>query len=138
MDIEASERELAVMVRNFYDKANADPVLGPLFAQIITDWEGHLALVTDFWSRHLLGTGRYQGNFFAAHTKMPMELDFFTRWESAFIAACHESLTPPLDGLAIAKAKHMNQMMKVGLFPWKDKDGTPLRHPPAHLRMTQD
>ena len=66
------ERDAAIerMVRSFYQRGLADPVLGPIFREHIHDWEPHIAIVCDFWSGVVHGTGRYKANSFAPHMKL--------------------------------------------------------------------
>ena len=57
-----SEAQIASLVRQFYAKARADTVLGPVFEAAVDDWEAHLAHLTRFWSAAMLGTARFSGN----------------------------------------------------------------------------
>ncbi len=45
-----SEAVLTDLVHRFYGKVRLDPVLGPIFADRIGDWEPHLEKMVDFWS----------------------------------------------------------------------------------------
>jgi len=47
-DLENRE-DVSLLVNTFYRKVRANEVLGPFFNGIITDWDGHLELLTDFW-----------------------------------------------------------------------------------------
>lgn len=38
------------LVRLFYQRIQAEPVLGPIFAARVTDWEHHIAKLCAFWS----------------------------------------------------------------------------------------
>ena len=73
------EQRIADMVRRFYDLGDADPLLGPVF-RAIEDRDEHLRIVADFWSSNLLGSGRYHGNAFGVHMRLPIEPDSFDRW----------------------------------------------------------
>lgn len=129
-DIQVTERQISDLVHGFYDRARVDDLLGPLFAAAIHDWDGHLRIVEDFWSHVLLGTGRYRGPPFAPHLRLPIELDHFDRWLTLFHQAAEETLPAEAASRAIAKARHMTESFKAGLFPWKTTDGTPSRHRP--------
>ncbi|MEY8843365.1 group III truncated hemoglobin [Cribrihabitans sp. XS_ASV171] len=52
---------LRELVHAFYGKIPMDPVLGPIFAERITDWTPHLERMTTFWSSVALMTGRCHG-----------------------------------------------------------------------------
>src|ERR1700710_1913835 len=45
-----TEAMIERLVRAFYDKVRADPVLGPIFAARIDNWEPHLQQMFAFWS----------------------------------------------------------------------------------------
>ena len=55
------EEILSGLVRRFYGRVRADAVLGPIFADRISDWDPHLERMVAFWSSVALLTGRYRG-----------------------------------------------------------------------------
>jgi len=126
MDI---ENAIAACVDGFYAKAMGDPMLGPMFVDAIPDLPDHLAVIRDFWSNALLGTGRYHGTAYQAHVRLPIEVEHFDRWLSLFSEAARETLPPSYADSAIAKAKHMTQSFRVGMFPFTLPDGRPSRTP---------
>jgi len=128
---ESSDRDAAVewMVRRFYELGLADDVLGPIFRGAIHDWEGHIRLVADFWSRSLYGTSRYQGNPYAPHMRLDFEPEAFEHWLKAFETAATESLPADDAAKAVGVARHMAQSYKAGLFPFVGPDGRPSRKP---------
>lgn len=81
---------LGDLVRAFYGKVRADPVLGPIFAERISDWEPHLARMVDFWSSVALMTGRYHGAPVPAHAGLPVTRAHFDRWLGVFRETAHE------------------------------------------------
>jgi hemoglobin len=123
------EKALADCVRIFYDKAKKDPLLGPIFAAEVHDWDTHLRVVQNFWSHALLGTDRYKGHPFSAHRNLPVELAHFERWLTLFGETAKATLPPDLAAKAEAKANHMAMSFKAGLFPFIGPDGQPSRHP---------
>jgi hemoglobin len=125
----AQEAAIDRMVRLFYERALADPILGPVFREAIHDWEGHIAIVHDFWSGAIHGTGRYTGNAFAPHMKLKFEPEAFDRWIATFEAAANDALVPEDAAKAVRIAQHMAQSFKVGLFPFTTADGRPSRVP---------
>ncbi|MGV4858627.1 group III truncated hemoglobin, partial [Acetobacter senegalensis] len=56
-----NEDGLATLVDAFYTRVRADPKLGPIFEDAVTNCPVHLQTLTPFWSSVMLGTGRYQG-----------------------------------------------------------------------------
>lgn len=123
------EAAISACVREFYGKAREDAQLGPIFNEKVEDWDVHLRVVADFWSRALLGTDRYQGKPFVVHAHLPVELEHFDRWLALFEETARATLPPDLTGKAIDKAHHVAASIKAGIFPFVDKDGRPARRP---------
>jgi truncated hemoglobin YjbI len=115
--IDATEDELKAMVRAFYSEAMADPLIGPVFARNVSDWEHHFEIVQNFWSRALLGTTRYQGSPFTPHLAMSLKPEFFDRWVSLFRKNAEANLKPAAAQAAIARVEHMSVCFQAGLFP---------------------
>lgn len=126
-----AEAEAAIMscVRRFYEKGDADPLLGPIFANAIPELEPHISIVANFWSHALLGTKRYEGTPFGVHVNLPLEPEHFTRWLALFTETAKETLPQPLAEAAVARAEHMTQCFQSGLFPFKDAQGRPSKAP---------
>ncbi|HEY8125777.1 MAG TPA: group III truncated hemoglobin [Methylocystis sp.] len=130
---DAAEREkleaaIGNCVRRFYAKSADDPLLGPIFTAI-DGLDQHMGIVTNFWSRSLLGTERYQGQPFAAHIHPPIEPAHFARWLELFSESANETLPKTQAEQAIVKAAHMTQCFQSGLFPFLGADGKPSRVP---------
>ena len=85
-DVRAAEVEEAIKtcVREFYGKARQDPLLGPIFNETVVDWEVHLRVIANFWSKVLLQTDRYNGSPFVLHMNLPIEPEHFERWLALF------------------------------------------------------
>lgn len=135
---DAAEREkieaaISACVRSFYEKGAADPLLGPVFSGAIPDLESHMTIVANFWSKSLLHTERYDRQPFAAHIDLPIQPEHFGRWLELFTEAARETLPQTQADQAIAKASHMTQCFRAGLFPFKDSEGRPSRLPSEHL-----
>ena len=125
-----TEEDIARLVRQFYTRARSDQLLGDIFAAAVEDWEAHFLIVQDFWSQHLLGTKRYRGSPFPPHLRLPVEPEHFDRWMQLFRATAEEVLPPVAARQALARAAHMAEGFKAGLFPWKLPDGSISRHQP--------
>ena len=74
-----------MLLRAFYERAFADPLLGHVFLDVAgLDLEAHLPVIADFWEKVLLGTGSYSGRVMAVHrvvhTNVALTSDHFTRW----------------------------------------------------------
>ena len=126
-----ADTEAAIMacVRSFYGEAQKDEVLGPIFAEKVHDWEVHYRTVANFWSRVLLGTERYKGHPYPLHHNLPIEPEHFDRWLSLFAVSAKTHLPPDLAEKVVAKANHMAESFKAGIFPFTDAQGKPSRLP---------
>jgi hemoglobin len=88
------ERALRALVHRFYGLARRDPVLGPVFAARIVDWDAHLERMTAFWSAVALSTGRYHGRPVPAHAPLRLAPAHFARWLTLFRAAAGDTCPP--------------------------------------------
>ena len=80
-----NREDIALIVKQFYEKVFADPIIGYIFTDVAeVDLEEHIPLITDFWSSSLFGERSYRGNAFKAHVdlndKLPLMPGHFTRW----------------------------------------------------------
>lgn len=123
------EEAIDRMVRRFYAKGDLDPLLGPIF-RAIPEFEAHIGIIVDFWSRQLLGTDRYNGRPFPPHWKLPIEPEHFDRWMELFTETVREDLPAELAEQAATKAGHMSVAFQAGMFPIRGPDGRPMRLPP--------
>jgi hemoglobin len=85
---------LTRLVHRFYDRIRSDPMLGPVFAERITDWGPHLARMVEFWSSVALMTGRYHGQPMPKHLPLPIESEHFDRWLALFRQTADEVCPP--------------------------------------------
>lgn len=122
-----TEELISTMVRRFYNAARADDSLGPLFSGAVTEWESHMQTVADFWSHVLLGTARYNRHPFPVHRHLPIELAHFDRWMALFTSAADATLPADAAKKAKARAAHMTESFRCGLFPFVGADGRPSR-----------
>jgi hemoglobin len=127
--LDDAEHAIERMVRLFYERGRADPVLAPIFNAAIHDWEAHIALVSDFWSGMVHGTQRYRGNAYAPHAQLVFDPEAFAHWLAAFEGAAAAALAPDDAAKAIRIARQMAESFKVGLFPFIGADGRPSRRP---------
>jgi truncated hemoglobin YjbI len=115
--VEVSEGELRELVRAFYARAQNDPLIGPVFARNVADWDHHFDIVQNFWSRALLGTTRYTGSPFTPHLSLNLKPEFFERWIALFKTTAEGHLKPAAARVAIARVEHMSVCFQAGLFP---------------------
>ena len=86
------EQAITNLVRDFYAKARKDAELGPIFNNAVHDWDVHLRVVANFWSKVLLQTDRYNGHPYVAHVKLPIELEHFGIWLKLFTETANDTL----------------------------------------------
>ena len=86
-----SDREdISLLVSEFYRRAFADDLLGPVFVGVArVDLSAHL-LMCDFWETVLLCTGRYRRNALRPHVlldaEVPLTPAHFARWLALWAA----------------------------------------------------
>lgn len=113
-----SEVELQALVTTFYSDVRLDPLLGPIFAKKVVDWDVHSAKITDFWSSVMLGSGRYKGNPFAAHMSLRDRLqpELFGRWLELWGNAARRTLAPAAAVSIEQKAHRIAESLMAGLL----------------------
>jgi hemoglobin len=103
------------LVRSFYADVRADPLLGPIFAAKIVDWEPHLRQMFAFWSSVLLMSGRYHGRPMAKHAPLPVDAAHFDRWLALFEAAARRETPPAAAELFIERAHRIGESLQLGI-----------------------
>ena len=58
-----SREDVSLLVRSFYARIRKHDSLGPIFNEVVQDWESHLERLTDFWEMILLQSGPGAGKF---------------------------------------------------------------------------
>ena len=107
------EARLADLVHRFYARAQADPLLGPIFAAHIGDWDHHLGRMVDFWSSVALMTGRYHGQPVQAHAVLPIDPVHFERWLVLFRETARETCPPAGAAVVIERAERIAQSLQI-------------------------
>ncbi len=82
-----------------------------------TDWAWHLARLADFWSSMMLRSGRYQGDPFSAHRRLPdLEPAMFDRWLALFGEACADVFEPDTADAFRGRAERVARSLRMDLF----------------------
>jgi hemoglobin len=69
-DIETRE-DIEHLVETFYAGTFADPVLGPIFVDIVKlDLPRHIPIMCDFWENILFGARKYPGGMMMVHYRV--------------------------------------------------------------------
>lgn len=100
-DIETIE-DIQLLVNTFYDKVKRNPLIGPIFIQVIQNrWPEHLEKMYRFWQTVLLDEHTYSGSPFKPHAAMPLEQQHFEAWLSLW----HETINSYFSGARADEAK---------------------------------
>jgi hemoglobin len=103
------------LVRSFYARAQHDPLIGPVFARHVDDWEDHYARLRDFWSSVALMSGRYHGQPMAKHLPLGIDTPHFNRWLELFVETVREICPPPAAALFIDRAHRIADSLEMGI-----------------------
>ena len=106
---------LRELVHAFYGKIRMDPVLGPIFAERITDWTPHLERMTTFWSSVALMTGRYHGAPVPKHVGLPVDWSHFERWLALFRETAREVCSPAGAAHVVERAERIARSLSVAV-----------------------
>ncbi|EPX77945.1 group III truncated hemoglobin [Salipiger mucosus] len=106
---------LRQLVHTFYGKIRNDPVLGPIFAERITDWPPHLERMTTFWSSVALMTGRYHGAPVPKHVSLAVDRSHFDRWLVLFSETAREVCSPAGADHVIERAERIARSLSVAV-----------------------
>ena len=107
--------DIARLVDRFYDRVQADAILGPVFNPVVADWPEHKRLLVDFWSSIALGTKSYRGNPMAAHRPHPIREEHFGHWLDLWRETAEAELAPEHAALFIEHARRIAQSLQFGL-----------------------
>jgi hemoglobin len=103
------------LVRAFYERVQADPLIGPVFAARIADWEPHLHRMFAFWSSVALMTGRYHGSPMQKHLPLPVDGRHFDRWLAMFEATARDLCPPKAAAHFIERAHRIAESLELGV-----------------------
>lgn len=108
--------DIKLLVDNFYNKAQADELLGPIFNDVAkVDWSKHLPIMHSFWNSVLFGKQGYKGNPMDAHFRLDqkrhLEGNDFNTWKTLFIETIEELFEGEYANLAKQKAVSIADLM---------------------------
>lgn len=109
------EATIEQLVHQFYERARADELLGPILASEVHDWNAHLARLCDFWSSVTLMSGRYHGQPMAAHAPLPIESRHFDRWLELFARTAREVCSSAAALYFIERARRIADSLELGI-----------------------
>ncbi|MGY6533462.1 group III truncated hemoglobin [Glycocaulis sp.] len=109
------EAMIVRLVGTFYTCVRADPVLAPVFADHIEDWDTHIERMWDFWSSVMLRTGRYSGRPMAVHAPLPVTDAHFRRWLALFEMVARKSCPETAAEQFIDRAQRIATSLQYGV-----------------------
>ena len=109
------EPMIARLVDGFYDRVRADPLIGPVFNDRISDWGPHLEQMRLFWSSVALMSGVYHGRPMPKHLPLPVDARHFDRWLALFEATARDLCPPAAADHFIERARRIAESLELGI-----------------------
>ena len=107
--------DIARLVDRFYDRVQADPLLGAVFNPAVDDWPEHTRLLTAFWSSVALDARSYRGNPMAAHRPHAIRAEHFTHWLALWRETAEAELAPEHAAQMVDYAQRIGRSLRYGL-----------------------
>ena len=112
----ASEAMIHGLVHAFYARVRADALLGPVFNNVVNDWDVHLDKLCAFWSSVMLMTGRYKGTPMKAHAELAeITPAHFERWLMLFEDTAVKTCPPEAARMFVDRANRIAESLKLGI-----------------------
>jgi hemoglobin len=118
---------IQLLVETFYSKIRVHDVLGPIFNAIITDWESHFELLTDFWETQLFLKRKYHGNPVTAHQEVDDKMgntvtsEHFGLWLNLWFATIDDLFDGETAWIAKNRAQKMSTMLFMKIYEHRTK-----------------
>ena len=128
------EAMIARLVDGFYDRVRADPLIGPVFNDRISDWGPHLEQMRLFWSSVALMSGAYHGRPMPKHLPLPVDARHFDRWLELFEATARDLCPPAAADHFIERARRIAESLELGIA---GSNGVLLGKGERYLRPTE-
>lgn len=125
-----SRDDLAELIEDFYTRAFADPLIGPVFTEVAhLDLQAHLPIMCDFWESALFQAGNYRRNAFlvhrALHVQDPLTESRFARWLLLWCTVVDERHVGPVAERAKTMAERIAGSMSRRLNPLQARLDSP-------------
>ncbi len=116
--LELDDDGLKTLVDTFYARVRADPALGPIFNDAISDWPEHLDKLATFWSSVMLTSGRYKGQPVPAHVKHKDRITpaLFDRWLALWAQTTDDLMAPDAAAALQDRAERIAQSLQLAMF----------------------
>ena len=118
---------IRLLVETFYSRIRVHDELGPIFNSIITDWESHFELLTDFWETQLFLKRKYHGNPVTAHQEVDAKEnhsitpEHFGLWLNLWFETIDELFEGETAWVAKNRAQKMSTMLYMQIYQYRNK-----------------
>ena len=124
-----SRKEVDLLVRSFYEQVRVHELLGPVFNEVVQDWEVHLVHLSDFWEMILLQTGPGAGTFnpTKVHREVDEKVDYsidqvhFGSWLELWFATLDQYFVGEVADYAKEHARRMAHMLFMRIWEARPK-----------------
>ncbi len=127
-----SETAIDELVRTFYARVRDDELLGPVFAERITNWDTHLTRMGLFWRSVLLGQTGYRadrGSPRTLHARLTGTTHtHYDRWLALFEETAREVFEPTAAEFIVGRAHRMAVHLSSHLAPREPSPAQPDSH----------
>lgn len=119
--------DVRLLVHTFYGRIRKHAILGPIFNRIITDWDGHLEVLTDFWETQLFLKRKYFGNPVTAHQEVDDTMgntitsEHFGLWLNEWFATIDALFTGETAWIAKNRAQKMSTMLFMQIYQHRNR-----------------
>ncbi len=117
------------LVTSFYARVRRDPMLGPIFAARVDDWDAHIQKLCAFWSSVALMSGRYHGQPMPVHMRLPIDGAHFDKWLRLFEETANEVCPPAAVEHFMERARRIADSLEMGIAMQQGRI-----HQPRHQR----
>ncbi len=122
-----NREDVSLLINTFYKKIRKDEILGPIFNGIITEWDAHLVLLTDFWETQLFLKRKYLGNPVTAHQEVDDKMkhtinpEHFGLWLNLWFETLDELFEGETAWVAKNRAQKMSTMLYMKMYENRQK-----------------
>ncbi|MBK4216280.1 group III truncated hemoglobin [Paracoccus caeni] len=123
-----TEDQIDRIVATFYARIRRHDILGPVFANHVTDWPEHEAKIARFWRKAILGQPAYDGNPMQVHRAAgDVKPEHFAHWLALFDDTLTKSLPEHQAASWSALAHRIGRGLRLGV----EEDTRPTGAPPS-------
>jgi hemoglobin len=131
------EAMIEQLVGAFYKRVRSDPLLAPIFAAKVSDWDAHNTKLCTFWSSVALMSGHYHGQPMQAHLNLPVDTSHFDRWLVLFEDTAVSLCPPAAAAHFMERARRIADSMELGIAAQRGEIKTPPRATAACVRQPE-